>query len=129
MVEPFCATELATTTAISDGTLLGGWALLPVCPAQVPPHVGVVGLNAVANPLKLFGAKPPLSRLSSAQSEPQKVTVLPSAALRSPITKLPPTANGPGVLVAVGVRVTVAVAVSVLVLVGVAVAVFVGVAV
>jgi hypothetical protein len=86
MVEPDFVIELEAITAMNEGTLSGGFELFPGLLVQLPPQV----LGAVsANPLKALGAAPPLSELTFAHFVPQNVTVLPTAASRSPITKEP----------------------------------------
>src|SRR5467141_3130275 len=52
------------------------------------PHVGALGSSA--KPLKLAGAAPPLNEFVFAHWAPQKVTAVPFALCRSPITKAPP---------------------------------------
>ena len=87
IVDPDCATPLATRTPINEGTVLGGFELFPGPVIQVVPHPGGSALRVFANPLNAFGAAPPLSALSVLQSELQKVTA--PAALWSPMTKEP----------------------------------------
>src|SRR5258708_2626277 len=111
IVEPDLAAELVTITAMKVGSgPAGGGVLLPGSAVQPLPQVGVVGFSA--KPLKLRGAEPPLKELSFAHCAPQKVTEVPVAAFRSPMTKLPPpgpnptvqmTATGPDVVVNGGV--------------------------
>src|SRR2546425_1897190 len=86
MVAPDLVIELEAITAMKGGTLSGGFELFPGRLVQIPPQVcGAVS----AKPLKALGAGPPLSELTLAHCAPQKVTELPMAALRSPITKEP----------------------------------------
>ena len=90
MVEPDLVIELETITAIYAGTLAGGFELLPGSVVHVAPHeVGVVMLE-LANPLKPFGAAPPVKELTFAHCEPQKVTLCPTAELLLPMTNEPP---------------------------------------
>ncbi len=62
--------------------------LLPGSVLQPMPHVGALGFSA--KPLKLAGAAPPLKEFVFAHWAPQKVTAVPVALFRSPITKAPP---------------------------------------
>lgn len=80
---------LAAITLIVAGTLAGGGALLPGSVVQVPPQTAGFGVLLSAKPLKLVGASPPLNELTLAHFAPQKVTLLPTTAFRSPMTKLP----------------------------------------
>src|SRR2546422_6148765 len=89
MVGPDLVTGLEAITAMKGGTLAGGPELFPGSVIQLPPQVGGAVLVWSANPLKARGAGPPLRELTFAHCAPQKVTVLPTAALRSPITKEP----------------------------------------
>jgi hypothetical protein len=66
--------ELVTITGINDGMLLGGAELLPGLLVQAPPQLAGFGLVALAKPLKLAGACPPLNELLSAHCAPQNVT-------------------------------------------------------
>jgi len=89
VVGPFCVAELVTITAIIGGSdPAGGGDEFPGLALQPVPHAGVVG--ALAKPLKLAGALPPVNELRLDHCAPQKVTDLPITALLSPITKLPP---------------------------------------
>ena len=81
--------ELVTRTAMYRGTEVGCPALVPETAVQLPPQFGGLGLVLLANPLKLPGALPPLRVLADAHWAPQKVTVLPTTALPSPMTKAP----------------------------------------
>src|SRR6267378_1668204 len=81
--------ELATITLMLAGTPLGGAAPLPELLCQLPPQIGGFVSVELANPLKLAGAGPPLSKFDFDHCEPQKTTRWPTIALRSPITKLP----------------------------------------
>ena len=86
MVGPVFVTELEAITAMYEGTLSGGFELFPGSLVQLPQQLcGAVS----ANPLKALGAGPLLSEFTFAHCAPQKVTVLPTAALTSPITKEP----------------------------------------
>jgi len=77
MVSPDLEIALDAITAMKEGTLSGGFELFPGSLVQFPPQLcGAV----VANPLKEFGADPPLSELSFAHCAPQNSTVLPTAA-------------------------------------------------
>src|SRR5437879_2010682 len=89
IVAPDLVTGLEAITAMKGGTLAGGPELFPGSVIQLPPQVGGAVLVWSANPLKARGAGPPLRELTFAHCAPQKVTVLPTAALRSPITKEP----------------------------------------
>jgi hypothetical protein len=134
IVEPDLLIELDTITAIWSGTEPGGFELLPGSVTHVSPHfAGLCGM-LLAKPLKLAGAVRPLSELSVLHCAPQKVTLVPIAEFRSPITNdplarcgTPALGVGVGVAVAVGVGVTVGVGVPVCVKVAVGVGVPVGV--
>jgi hypothetical protein len=89
IVAPDFVTLLVTSTAVYSGTLAAGGALLPPLVLHVPPHT-VEPAGMFANPLKEFGATPPLTAFRRYQSSAQNVAVAPTAALPSPITKLPP---------------------------------------
>ena len=89
MVEPDFVIELEAITAMKGGALAGGPELFPGSVLQLPPQAGGAVLVWSAKPLKALGAGPPLSELTLAHCAPQKVTELPMAALRSPITKEP----------------------------------------
>src|SRR5215218_8739718 len=92
IVDPDLLIELATITAMSCGNGPGGGgALLPGDVVQPVPHVTVGG--DFANPLNEAGAVPPLRLFSFHHCAPQKVTEVPTAALLSPMTKLPPPAT------------------------------------
>src|SRR5205823_13492062 len=78
-----------TTTAIAEGTLAGGFELLPGRVVKVPPQVGGLVLVRSAKPLNEGGAGPPLRLLSFDHCAPQYVTAVPVAAFRSPITNEP----------------------------------------
>ena len=117
--------------------MAGGPLEAPGALVQVDP------LTEVANPLKLAleapGPTKPLMMLFFHHCAPQNVTLLPTTASRSPITKEVPhvvgvtvgvgVGSGVDVAVGVGVNVAVAVGVNVAVAVGVNVAVAVGVGV
>jgi hypothetical protein len=90
IVEPDFVMELDAITARYDGTLLGGPELLAGSLVQVPPWAGGFVLVEFANPLKLDGAEPPVRLFDLFHCESQNVTWLPTTALRSPMTKLPP---------------------------------------
>ena len=90
IVEPDSVIELDTITAINEGTLFGGPELFPGSVVHMPPRLGGCVLVEFAKPLKLDGAGPPLNEFNLAHCAPQKVTLVPRAALPSPITKLPP---------------------------------------
>ena len=89
ITEPDFVTELAAITLMVAGTEFGGLELLPGSLFHEPPQAGGFGVNVLAKPLKASGAAPPLREFSFAHCAPQKVTFLPTTALRSPITKLP----------------------------------------
>src|SRR5919197_2902911 len=92
VVEPDWLIELATITPMNDGNgPSGGGALLPGDVVQSMPHVGVGG--DFAKPLNEAGAAPPVRLFSFGHWAPQKVTEVPTAALLSPMTKLPPPAT------------------------------------
>jgi hypothetical protein len=93
IVDPDLLIELDTMIAIYDGMLSGGPELLPGSVVHVPPQLGGVVLLWLAKPLKLAGAVPPLKEFSFHHCAPQKVTDVPTAAFRSPITKCPPPAG------------------------------------
>jgi hypothetical protein len=61
-------------TGINDGTLLGGAELLPGLLVQAPPQLAGFGLVALAKPLKVVGARPPLNVFWSAHWALQNVT-------------------------------------------------------
>src|SRR5438128_12534707 len=65
----------------------GGGALLPGSVLQSVPQLGVFGFRA--KPWKLAGAGPPLKEFSCHHCAPQKVTDVPTALFRSPITNEP----------------------------------------
>src|SRR6266480_1386112 len=89
IVEPDWLMELETTTAMKAGRGPGGGGvLLPGSVDHWVPHAAVEGVSS--KPLNAAGADPPLSVLSFDHCAPQKVTLVPRAALPSPITKLPP---------------------------------------
>jgi hypothetical protein len=67
----------------------GGPELLPGLVDQLVPQAGDVS-GVLAKPLKDAGAKPPLSVFAIHHCAPQNVTGVPTAALPSPMTKLPP---------------------------------------
>src|SRR5437773_4548128 len=90
IVEPDCAMELDTITAMNGGTRFGGPELLPPRVVQLPPRLGGFGLNEFVKPLKLAGAEPRLNEFNLSHCAPQKVTRLPTTALRSPMAKAPP---------------------------------------
>ena len=91
-VEPDCAAELLTMTAMKAGSgPSGGGVLLPVRPVQVDGGIEQLGdFGLPAKPLKLAGPGPPLIELSFDHRAPQKVTAEPTALSLSPITKEPP---------------------------------------
>ena len=92
IVEPDWLIELATITPMNDGRGPGGGgALLPGDVVQSVPHVAVGG--DFAKPLNEAGAAAPLRLFSFHHWAPQKVTEVPTAALLSPMTKLPPPAT------------------------------------
>ncbi len=85
-------TVLATITAIYDGALAGGLALLPGLLVQVAPQEGDVVLRVVANPLKAAGTEPPERLLSFCHCAPhhvRRVVGKAEATVRSPNTKEP----------------------------------------
>src|SRR2546427_6092653 len=89
MVDPVLVAELVTITPMKAGSGRdGGGVELPGSVDQSRPQVGVRGSSA--KPLKLLGAARPLNVLSFAHCAPQNVTGLPTAALWSLMTKLPP---------------------------------------
>jgi len=89
MIEPVFVAELVTITPMKAGSGPdGGGVELPGSVDQSRPQVGVRGSSA--KPLKLLGAARPLNVLSFAHCAPQNVTELPTAALWSLMTKLPP---------------------------------------
>src|SRR6266849_6234618 len=89
IVEPDWLIELETITAMYAGSgPAGGGVLLPGSVDQLTPHVTVAGVSS--KPLNSAGAAPPLRLFSFHHWAPQKVTAVPTAALLSPITKLPP---------------------------------------
>src|SRR2546422_320669 len=90
MVAPDLVIELDAITAMNGGTLAGGPELFPGSVAHVPPQAGGVVLVISAKPLNAAGAGPPLSELTFAHFAPQKVTAVPTAESRLPITKEPP---------------------------------------
>src|SRR2546427_7434026 len=87
--EPDLWTEPVTITAISFGTLAGGFELLPGRVVNVPPQVGGFVLVLSANPLKEAGAAPPLSVFCFHHRAPHQVTFVPVRELPSPITNDP----------------------------------------
>ena len=89
ITEPDFDVELVTMTVINFGTDAGGGGLFPGSVFQTPPHAGGFVVVTFAKPLKLAGATPPLREFCFAHCAPQKVTLLPTTALRSPMTKLP----------------------------------------
>src|SRR5216683_1886619 len=93
IVDPDLLIELDTMIATYDGMVSGGSELLPGSAVQVPPQLDGVVLLWLAKPLKLAGAAPPLKEFSVHHCAPQKVTDVPTAAFRSPITKFPPPAG------------------------------------
>src|SRR5690349_3439712 len=91
IVEPNWLILLETTTETYAGNGPGGGGvLLPGSAVQALPQAATAGL--ASKPLKLAGAKPPVNEFSFRHCAPQKVTGVPTAALLSPITKLPPKA-------------------------------------
>src|SRR4051812_11701166 len=88
MTEPFFVTELETITVMYCGMAAGGPELLPGSLVHVPPQMAGAVLVALANPLKLDGAAPPLKEFCFAHCAPQNVTWFPTMALLSPMTKL-----------------------------------------
>jgi hypothetical protein len=59
--EPFLVTELDTITVMNSGSVAGGTEVLPASPVQLPPQLAGCGVVALAKPLKLEGAAPPLN--------------------------------------------------------------------
>src|SRR6185437_8608658 len=67
----------------------GGGGLLPGSVDQVAPHAGRLA-GAFSKPLNAAGAEPPLRSFRFHHCAPQNVTAVPTAALPSPITNVPP---------------------------------------
>ncbi len=85
-------TVLATITAIYDGVLASGLALLPGLLVQVSPQEGDGVLRVVANPLKAVGIEPSERLLSFCHCAPHHVRRVfgkAEATVRSPNTKEP----------------------------------------
>jgi hypothetical protein len=93
IVEPALVILLDTITLMTLATAGGGSELLPGPVFHPAPQAGGFEADS-ANPLNADGAGPPLSEFDFAHFEPQNVTVLPDAALASPITNAPAWADG-----------------------------------
>src|SRR5690348_3964892 len=90
MLEPDLEIELETITAMKAGSgPTGGGGVLPGVVDQVVPHAGNAA-GAFSNPLNAAGAAPELRSFCFHHCAPQKMTAVPVAAFRSPITKVPP---------------------------------------
>jgi hypothetical protein len=61
ITEPFLLIELETITVMNSGSVAGGTEVLPASPVQVPPQLAGSVFVALAKPLKLEGAAPPLN--------------------------------------------------------------------
>jgi hypothetical protein len=72
IVEPDLFVLLETTTAITGGTVSGGFELLPGRLVQVPPQVGAE--PSFTQPLKLLGADRLICEFSLCHSAPQNST-------------------------------------------------------
>ncbi len=89
MSDPDFVIRLVTMTAMYDGAVAGGAALLPPDVVHVPPATGGVLERVLAKPLNAAVGLPPDSLFAFAQDDDQNVTVAPTTAERSPTTKAP----------------------------------------
>jgi hypothetical protein len=90
MTLPDLVIELATITVMVEGIVAGGDELLPGPAFHVPSQAAGFVLGMLAKPLNALGAWPLLREFAFAQCAPQNVTMWPTIAFLSPITKLPP---------------------------------------
>lgn len=88
IVGPDRLIALDAITVMYSGTKPGGLELMLESVVQVSPHRGRLRVW-LAKPWKLAGAGPPLSEFRCDHWAPQRVTGLPTAAFRSPITNDP----------------------------------------
>src|SRR4051812_17648465 len=93
MAAPFLVTLLDTITLMTPATVGGGPGLFPDSLVHPMPQAGGFEADS-AKPLNAAGAAPPLTEFDFAHRAPQNVTVLPGAALPSPITNAPRAGGG-----------------------------------